>query len=146
VANKFRFLVDPIYPNGFTSLEQLTQWMRKVYDKLMQVEEWHEIGDTNEPAFANSWVNFGSPYNDAGFYKDPQGRVHLKGLIKLGTVGSAAFTLPVGYRPDNSLILSTISNSSTGRINLTSGGAVIPVSPSNNTWVALDGLSFRSEQ
>jgi hypothetical protein len=101
-----------------------------------------KIGDSEAPAFANGWVNF-SASQPATFYKDPFGRVYLSGLIKTGTVGSAAFTLPPGFRPAYQQSLDTISNNAQGRVDITVGGAVTPVSPSSNTWVSLDGLSFR---
>lgn len=98
------------------------------------------------PTFTNSWVNYGSGFNDAGYYKDALGFVHLKGLIKSGTVGSSAFTLPVGLRPQATELLGTVSNGAVGRVDIATSGTVTPTSPSNNTWVALDGLTFRAYQ
>jgi hypothetical protein len=60
---------------------------------------WHDVGATGEPAFQNSWVNYGSGYAVASFGKTQQGIVYLKGLVKDGTLGSTIFTLPAGYRP-----------------------------------------------
>lgn len=102
-----------------------------------------KIGDSEAPAFANAWVNF-SASQPAIFYKDPFGRVYLGGLVKSGTVGNAAFTLPPGFRPAYQQTLDVISNNAQGRVDITVGGAVTPVSPSSNTWVSLDGLSFRA--
>ena len=52
------------------------------------------------PTLLNSWVNFDVAINNsAGYYKDAFGIVHLRGLVKTGTVGLAIFALPVGYRP-----------------------------------------------
>ena len=145
--SKVRALVDSIYPNGFKSLEEVSTWMGRVYDKLFLVEEWHEVGDTNEPAFENSWVNFEGGYSTAAFYKDPYGRVHLRGMIKSGTVGAAsAFTLPESYRPPHRLLFGTISNGGVGRVDILTSGGVRPLTPSNNTWVTLDGISFRADQ
>lgn len=100
------------------------------------------IGGTGAPAFANSWVNFGAPYSNAGYLKDALGFVHLVGMIKLGTVGSAAFVLPPGYRPGTTKTLSALSNNGTttiiGRIDVDSAGNVVPTSPAANTWLSLD--------
>jgi hypothetical protein len=64
------------------------------------VEAWHEIGVSGEPAFENSWVNFDAANEaTAAFYKDALGIVHLKGVVKSGTVNARMFTLPDGYRP-----------------------------------------------
>lgn len=100
--------------------------------------------DWTAPSFLNSWVNYGGSYNTAGYFRDKNGIVHLRGMIKLGSVGSAAFTLPEGYRPTNNELLATISNGAIGRINIDSSGNVTPASPSNNAWVSLDGITFRA--
>lgn len=73
------------------------------------LEDIHYVGmtDYGEPAWQNNWQNYGNDgshtYDSVGFYKDPDGFVHLSGVMK-NTSGSSyntiAFTLPVGYRPD----------------------------------------------
>lgn len=93
-------------------------------------------------AFTNSWVNYGQTWKSAAYWKDPFGIVHLEGLIKSGSVGSAAFTLPLGYRPSADCLFGIISNSAIGRVDVNSSGGVVPLSPSNNTWVQLDGINF----
>jgi hypothetical protein len=145
----FRRLVDSIYPEGFTDLQRVTQWLRKLYDVLGQVEEWHEIGDTNEPAFTNSWTNDTASYPTTAFYKDPMGRVHLKGQVLGGNSGSAAFTLPAEYRPSALLIFAAynVSGNTVARVYVTSAGLVTPlftgIAPQR---VTLNGISFRAEQ
>ena len=141
----FRLIVDQLYPNGFSDWASLNTWMRKLYDKLAKVEEWHEVGATNEPAFENSWANI-STDRLAAFYKDPQGRVHLKGLIHAGSVGFTAFTLPAGYRPADQKIFAVISNGALGRVDVSNLGFVQIITPSTNNYVSLDGISFRAEQ
>lgn len=102
-----------------------------------------KVGAANAPAFANSWAAYSASQPPA-FYRDPFGRVWLQGMLKSGTVGSPAFTLPPGYRPAYQQTLDTISNSAQGRVDISLGGDVTPTSPSNNAWVSLDGLSFRA--
>jgi hypothetical protein len=65
-------------------------------------EAWHEVGTPGEPAFNTGAGNElpGGPgvfLETAGFYKDREGVVHLKGLVH-GT-GDGFFQLPPGYRP-----------------------------------------------
>ena len=103
-------------------------------------ESWNNVG-----AFTGSWVNYGSGFAAAAYSKNSEGMVKLKGLIKSGTVGSAAFTLPAGYRPTSQLLFSTPSNGTMGRTDVTSAGLVTPNSPTNNTWVCLDPIYFRAE-
>lgn len=106
---------------------------------------WNVIGATGQPAFTNSWANYGSGFSTAAFRRRG-GVVRLKGVIATGTIGQAAFTLPVGYRPNETLLLPSLSNSAIGRIDVTAAGLVVPQSPSVNTSVSLDGVSFYAEQ
>lgn len=72
-------------------------------------EPWHYVGaiEYGEPAWANGWQNYGSDafftYDSAAFFKDPDGFVHLKGVVENLTAAaydSVIFILPEGYRPD----------------------------------------------
>jgi len=104
---------------------------------------WNEVGTS--PAFTNSWVNYGSGYNTCAYYKDAVGFVHLKGLVKSGTDGSAIFTLPAGYRPAAKELLSASSNDAYGRIDIATTGTVTPSAGTTSpTWVCLDGLMFKA--
>lgn len=106
-------------------------------------EQWYEIGG-GWISFANSWGNYGSTFNTAAFRRDATGYVHLKGLIKDGTVGSSAFTLPAGWRPAARELCGTISNDAIGRVDVLSDGTVVPTAPSNNAYVSLDGITFKA--
>jgi microcystin-dependent protein len=76
------------------------------------MDTWHQVGGSGEPAFTNSWVNYGSPYGNLMFRKDPLGKVQLRGAVKNGTLGSSIFTLPTGYRPPAGTIVSFVSYTS----------------------------------
>lgn len=115
-------------PGSSDPLPPLSNW----------VENWTAVS-----SFTNSWVNFGSGYNDAAYYKDPFGIVHLRGLVKSGTIGTGIFTLPSGYRPPNIQVHAIASNAAFGYIDISTAGVVRPLSPSNNAWVSLDGITFR---
>jgi hypothetical protein len=106
--------------------------------------DFHDIGVAGEPAFQNGWTSWGSPYFPVGYWLDPLGFVHLRGTLKSGTVGSAAFTLPPGLRPalDAGPFI-VLSNGAAGRVDVGSDGTVKPTSPSNNTYVVLDGIYYR---
>lgn len=71
------------------------------------------------------------------------GIVYLKGSIKSGVVGSAAFTLGAGYRPAEQNTLGTISSSAIGQVDVTTTRGVVPIAPSNNGSVAPD---FRAQR
>jgi hypothetical protein len=69
------------------------------YEDLFFVhDKWHVVGDTDEPAFENSWVNEGIAGFDLAF-KRVGAFVEVRGNVKSGATGTVAFTLPVGYRP-----------------------------------------------
>jgi hypothetical protein len=60
------------------------------------------------------------------------------GTIKDGVVGSAAFTLPVSYRPPNITAYSTIQGAGVfGYININADGTFIPQNGTNNYWINL---------
>lgn len=94
-------------------------------------------------AFSNSWVNYGSGFPDAAYLKDRDGFVWLVGLIKNGTVGAAAFTLPAGYRPPSSLHFPAVANALFGIVLVNSSGHVRVEAPSSNAWVDLSSVRFR---
>lgn len=106
------------------------------------VEPWHEVGSTGEPAFQNSWVNFGGADAVAAFYKDNWKRVHIKGLVKTGTAGTI-FTLPVGYRPSETLTFATASNNAYGEFTIASNGNLAYIVGSNVDFSL--NCSFRAE-
>jgi hypothetical protein len=91
------------------------------------------------PTFINSWANFGSGFEAAGYLKDPFGFVHLKGVITGGSAGTVAFVLPAGFRPgattDNTSIASSFIQISTGGNVLVAGG----------TTSSLSGITFLAE-
>ena len=96
--------------------------------------------------FSGGWVNYAAGYTSAGYFKTTEGIVVLRGLIKNGVVGATAFILPVGYRPLSTLLFGVVSNNAVGRVDIGSGGNVVPATPSSNAWVALDSIQFRAEQ
>jgi len=86
-------------------------WLEKNLDIIKQLflgessdEVWHEVGAVGEPAFENSWDNYGSnsfgDWSTAAFSKLGNW-VQLKGFVAFGVVslGDPIFTLPEGYRP-----------------------------------------------
>src|SRR5687767_3977679 len=53
--------------------------------KNLLVENVHVIGDTDEPAFSGTFVNFDTTtFRGARFWKSPDGLVHVEGLVKTG--------------------------------------------------------------
>lgn len=98
-------------------------------------------------SFLNSWVNFGSSNTTAAYSIDDSGIVRLQGLIKSGTIGSAAFILPTGFRPQLTVrqAVTTFNGSNVvmGETFVDSSGNVTP-SAGSNSYVSLDGITFRT--
>lgn len=105
-------------------------------------EAWNVV-----TAFSNGWLDYISldgQFGSVAYMKDSLGWVHMRGLIHNGTLSTTAFTLPVGYRPEHTCLLSTQSNGVGSRVDIGTGGAVVP-HPGSNVWVALNSLSFRAD-
>jgi hypothetical protein len=121
-------------------------WLAFLYN-FLTIEDWHLIGDSGEPAFENSWVNQGTGDEDAAYYKDPYGIVHLRGQVDTGTSGTAVFTLPEGYRSSaqKQFPADADSSSTYARVQINSNGAVVPYFNAGGaaTRFSLDGVSFR---
>jgi hypothetical protein len=109
-------------------------------------EGWHVVGAAGEPAFTNSWANYGGGYTGARFKKDKENTVFLEGLIASGTVNASSFTLPVGYRPTGgACIFAVETNPNTiGRADVTTSGTVTLTSGSN-LWFSLCNIIFKAE-
>jgi len=139
-----------LYPVQFTptfEADDLTANKKLTVSDLVEFtayQDWRFVGSQGQPAFTAGWVNYGNPYANASFLLGPDGFVSLHGVIKSGTVGSVAFTLPPGYRPAALHSLLTLSNGAAGRVDIDTTGTVTPISPSSNASVVLDGLRFKA--
>lgn len=89
------------------------------------------------PSFTNSWVNYDTTFYGPAAYRRVGGWVFIEGLIKNGTINTAAFTLPVGYRPLINIVLIAISIDDRARLDVASAGAVQPVTGSNS-WFSIE--------
>lgn len=108
---------------------------------------WHEVGGSGEPAFQNSWVNYGSGWTNCEFFKDEMGIVRIKGLVKNGTANTVVFTLPVGYRPLKIIHFTALGAQTTPMVtgNVLPNGEVKQRTGTNG-YFSLDRLAFRAEQ
>lgn len=132
-------------------------------DNVAAPEPYHAVGAPGEPPFSPGAGNLLSTFPEitlqtAGFYKDREGVVHLKGFVTTGT--GEIFELPPGYRPADGkvIVLSAPCGGCT-----TTGGAPIPstnvsiygagiqvgldgqvTSDDSGVDVSLDGLTLRA--
>ena len=79
------------------------------------------------------------------YMKDEFGFVHLRGMVKGGTVGRNAFMLPEGYKPLKSQYHMCISADIVRTLNVQSNGGVLISAVASNAWVTLNGISFKAE-
>ena len=98
--------------------------------------QWHNA------TMLDGWTRL-SPSAPAGYAKDSNGVVHLRGGIQGGTTDAAAFRLPVGYRPSHELwLLIYTQDGVPGALTITPAGLVIPFGQNANQFSSLDGVSF----
>ncbi len=118
-------------PITFTGLIKFLQYIKGS-------DHWHYVGATGEPAFENSWVNYGITTQVARFMKDAVGVVHIEGLVKDGTIGDVpVFTLPSNYRPGLELTWASMGNNAIGRLVVQADGNVEAMT-GNNAWFSLN--------
>ncbi len=101
--------------------------------------EWTDI-----TTFYNSWVNFGSPWFNAGYSKSSSNIVRLRGVIKLGAWNTRAFALPTGYRPTSRMRFPTIGyNYAAAGVDVQEDGDVyIRSTSASHDWLSLDGINY----
>jgi len=129
-------------------IADLERRLRDLVERIRSLESAGRplAGDAyTAPTLLNSWANFGSGYNTAGYAKDPGGVVRLRGLISGGTAtaGTVLFTLPVGYRPAARELFVVLSNNAIGRVDIETNGNVT-IQIGSNVYLQLDGLTFRA--
>ncbi|WP_439412700.1 hypothetical protein [Enterobacter ludwigii] len=96
-------------------------------------------------------INGATVYPDTAFRRPSYSRtadglVILSGLIRItSSTGSAAFILPVGYRPSKMLIFScTTGGGNVLEVRVTTTGVLSPMAAVD--WVSLEGIRFIAEQ
>lgn len=89
-------------------------WLKATKDILAWLKDDAENEIT--PTLLNSWVQFGLGFKELKYYKDKFNRVHISGMIKNGTstLGTVLFTLPVGYRPSQEILIPASAYFGTG--------------------------------
>ena len=92
-------------------------------------------------SLVNSWANQGGAYQNAEYWKDTIGNVHIHGAIKSGASGTVAFTLAAGYRPAAQQTFS-VPGSNSGTIDIAAAGTVTITNITAMT--SLSGITFRA--
>lgn len=114
-------------------------------------EAWHVVGTSGEPAFEGNWQQAPTAAVVA-FFKDSTGMVHIKGTARCTSAGAgtAIFTLPLGYRPSETLLLGVGQYDGAvklAELAINSNGNVSPTvfsNPGGNADIKLSCVSFRA--
>lgn len=85
----------------------------------------------------NGWT-----LTNVSYYRDSFGVVHVEGLAASGSVGTACFVLPVGFRPAIGMIKPTVANNAFAYATVGANGNVL-LSVSNVSHY-LDAISFKA--
>lgn len=115
-------------------------------DSSLALASWVEIGSGGgAPAFYGSHVNYGSGHNTAAFYKDPQGFVHVKGLIKTGGAG-VVWYMPAGYRPQYDTYILGLCSAGTVTYLVSAGtySSLQVQAGGSTTWDSLDNICYEA--
>lgn len=137
--------------------------------QLATVEAWHPVAPDPSPGTdpchqgrtavfcgqpgGGAWANAGGNFTPAGFYRDLEGHVQLRGLVSFTASSNRfpptrnIFVLPIGYRPTHELVFATVDNNSAGsylaRVDVKPDGTVYAYM-SRLTFLSLDGISFQA--
>lgn len=96
----------------------------------------------------SGWTWYGTIYSTPQYKKGTDNIVSLKGLLRAGTTtaGTSLTTLPVGFRPKERLLLTSVSTDAHTRVDIQPNGIVTAQGGTIGVWVSLDGINFVAEQ
>lgn len=99
------------------------------------------------PTLLDGWVQYsGSNRSRVGYWKGPDGIVHLQGHVCGGSVGTAAFVLPADHRPGGTHLkeFAVVSNGAFGSITVDASTGNVTPQVGSNVYFSLDGIDFRA--
>lgn len=121
-----------------SALQIISAWGDGVNDNFTFL--YGDTAYTNVISFTNSWVSVGSGNAPVG-YRLVGTRVWLRGSVSSGTNGTAAFTLPSGYRPQFLVTVPVASDGAFGLVTIATSGTVTP-NQGITLGYSLDSVSF----
>lgn len=124
--------------NSFTEWKP-SQWKEVATKDDIQSTSWQNL------PLQNGWQHH-QQYNNVQFSKTFDGVVYLRGSANKGktTTETVIGTLPVGFRPTQTLYISTINNSYTVAVlGIYSNGDIVVKSNVDSNWLNFDNISFK---
>ena len=118
-------------------LNQLKTFINETLKTIMdgKADKTQEAWRT-DVVWANSWVSH-TPSFPFSFRKDEFGELEFQGMMRDGTIGLAAATLPATYWPSQERVFVTVSNGALGVVSIGTDG-VIKMLGGNNAYVSFD--------
>lgn len=107
------------------------------------IESAQDSGWTGSGALSNAWADIGAPSGTVAF-RLVGNRVYMRGRVNGGANNTTIYTLPAGYRPPNSLVLSSVgsgANTAAG-VSIATTGVITLNFVAGNGIVGFDGLTF----
>lgn len=99
------------------------------------------------------WARYSSDFSPPSFYRDHEGTVRIRGLLKPvasdGSPPNPIFILPPGYRPEHRMIFLQIGKDidvgeGAARVDVLPDGTVQQVSGGYTHYLSIDGITFRA--
>jgi hypothetical protein len=142
---------DQVTVNNLLQVLDQIEISKQAFDYLgLGYDKWHVVGTTGEPAFQNGWTNYDitGTWQPARFRKFPGGLVSVQGLVKSGTLDTAIFTLPAGYRPNQALMMTGTNNAQIARLDVSAAGIIntIGALAGSNAFQSISQLWFLAEK
>lgn len=135
--------------NGNITPASINRAVRDVTELVREVSAIVAPITVSTPTLSGTWVDYGSGYAPAAYWKDSIGHVHLEGLVKSGAAGSVILTLPAGYRPSAAqlfpVVMINAGNPTLAYIAVGTDGTVT-FNGTTTDWVTLSGITFRPAQ
>ena len=116
-----------------------SQWKEIVTKDDIQSTPWQNL------PLQNGWQHH-QQYNNVQFSKTFDGVVYLRGSANKGKTANETVigTLPVGFRPTQTLFISALNNSYTvATIGIYSNGNIVVKANVDATWLNFDNVSFK---
>jgi hypothetical protein len=136
-------IIGAVTPNIKETVDDAVQaitGIRRDVSVLQNTKAQKQLPQWIEPTFLNGFLNFDTTYEQAGYLKD-DGFLHIRGLVKSGTIGTVIFYLPRDYRPSKTVIVGTVSKDISevvSRVTITPDGAVVATTGTTALWFSLD--------
>ena len=128
----------------FRTYHNNTEWKPSQWKEIATKNDIQSTAWQNLP-LQNSWVHH-PDYNNVQYTKSFDGVVYLRGSATKGKTANETIigTLPVGFRPTQTLFVSALNNSySVATLGIYSNGNIVIKANVDSNWLNFDNVSFK---